>query len=61
MFALGGIIGPILGTAVYAVDPETLWIGCGVAGVVAAGVALAAGRYPTPALRIVEADDASPT
>jgi MFS family permease len=60
MFALGGIIGPILGTVVYAVDPDTLWIGCGVAGVVAAGVALAAGRYPTPPLRIVEAD-ASPT
>ena len=50
MFALGGVIGPVIGTVVYARSPNALWIGCGVAGVISAGLALAAGRYPTPAL-----------
>jgi MFS family permease len=50
MFALGGVIGPVLGTLVYARSPNALWIGCGVAGLISAGLALAAGRYPAPAL-----------
>jgi hypothetical protein len=63
MFALGGVIGPIVGTVVYAKSPLTLWIGCGVAGLVAAGLALAAGRYPAPALpaRLDERVDAPGT
>jgi MFS family permease len=56
MFALGGIIGPVLGTAVYAADPDVLWIGCGVAGFVAAGLALAAGRYPATVVSVAGVD-----
>jgi MFS family permease len=50
MFALGGVIGPVIGTVVYARSPNALWIGCGVAGLFSAGLALAAGKYPAPAL-----------
>ncbi|HET8526233.1 MAG TPA: MFS transporter [Actinomycetota bacterium] len=50
MFALGGVIGPVIGTVVYARSPNALWIGCGVAGLVSGALALAAGRYPAPAL-----------
>ena len=49
MFALGGVIGPVLGTLVYSRSPNALWIGCGVAGLISGGLALAAGRYPAPA------------
>jgi hypothetical protein len=59
MFALGGIIGPVLGTAVYAADPDVLWIGCGVAGFVAAGLALAAGRYPATVVSVAGGDAAA--
>jgi MFS family permease len=52
MFALGAIVGPLLGTAVYALDPEVLWVSCGAAGVVAAGLAVAAGRLPSPVTRV---------
>ena len=57
MFALGAIVGPTIGTTAYAFDPDLLWIGCGVAGVGAAALALAAGRHPAPAVRV----DASKT
>jgi len=50
MFALGGVIGPVLGTLVYSRSPTALWIGCGVAGLISGGLALAAGRHPAPAL-----------
>ena len=49
MFALGGVIGPVLGTIVYSHSPTALWIGCGVAGLISGGLALAAGRHPAPA------------
>ena len=49
MFALGGVIGPVLGTIVYSHSPTALWIGCGVAGLISGALALAAGRYPAPA------------
>ena len=63
MFALGGVIGPIVGTVVYARSPNALWIGCGVAGLISAGLALAAGRHPAPALptRLGEQVDAPGT
>ena len=52
MFALGAVVGPTLGTLTYAYNPDVLWIGCGVAGVLSAGLALAAGRHPAPAREI---------
>jgi hypothetical protein len=41
-------VGPILGTTLYQADPTVLWLGCGVLGIVAALLALAAGRRPAP-------------
>jgi MFS family permease len=52
MFALGAVVGPTLGTLTYELSPDVLWIGCGVAGVLAAGLALAAGRHPAPILKV---------
>ncbi len=52
MFALGAIVGPTIGTVTYAFNPDVLWIGCGVAGVLAAALALAAGRHPAPVVRV---------
>jgi predicted MFS family arabinose efflux permease len=46
MFSLGAVAGPLVGTAVYEVSPDTLWIGCAVAGGLSAALALAAGRHP---------------
>jgi MFS family permease len=48
MFGLAWMLGPVIGTSVYAASPTALWIGCGVLGVLAAGLALAAGRHPAP-------------
>ena len=63
MFALGAVVGPTLGTVTYELSPDVLWIGCGVAGVLAAGLALAAGRHPAPAFpaRLDESVDAPGT
>ena len=55
MFGVAWMLGPVLGTSVYAVSPDALWLGCGVLGVVAAALAVAAGRHPVPAL--LEVDD----
>ena len=52
MFALGAVVGPTIGTLTYQFSPDVLWIGCGVAGVVAAALALAAGRHPAPVLEV---------
>jgi MFS family permease len=49
MFGVAWMLGPVIGTSVYAVSPDALWIGCGVLGAVAAALALAAGRHPVPA------------
>ena len=48
MYATAAIAGPLLGTAIYDVSTTALWIGCGVLGVLSAGMALAAGRRPAP-------------
>ena len=56
MFALGAVVGPTLGSATYAFSPDVLWIGCGVAGLLSAGLALAAGRHPAPAVALRELD-----
>ena len=52
MFALGAVVGPTIGTLTYEFSPDVLWIGCGVAGVLAAALALAAGRHPAPVLGV---------
>ena len=49
MFGVAWMIGPVLGTAVYARSPDVLWIACGVLGIVAATLAVRAGRIPAPA------------
>jgi MFS family permease len=46
MFALGAIVGPLIGTLVYEASPDALWLGCLAAGVASAGLALAASRHP---------------
>jgi MFS family permease len=46
MFSLGAIVGPLAGTLVYEASPDGLWIGCLVAGVASAALALRAGRHP---------------
>lgn len=48
MFGLAAIVGPIAGTAAFHAEPELLWGGCGVVGLIAAALALAAGRRPVP-------------
>jgi MFS family permease len=48
MFGLAWIFGPMLGTITFAANPTVLWAACGVLGVVAATLSLAAGRHPTP-------------
>jgi hypothetical protein len=44
------MLGPVLGTSLYAISPDAVWIGCGIAGVIAATLALAARRLPAPVL-----------
>jgi MFS family permease len=46
MFSLGAIVGPLAGTLAYELSPDALWIGCFVAGLASAALALAAGRHP---------------
>ncbi|MEP6972798.1 MAG: MFS transporter [Actinomycetota bacterium] len=48
MYASAAVMGPIVGTSIYHLSPTALWIGCGLAGFGAAGLALAAGRRPAP-------------
>jgi MFS family permease len=48
MFGMAWIVGPVLGTSLYARSPDALWIACGIAGAVAAALSLAAGRRPVP-------------
>ncbi len=47
MFGLAWIVGPLLGTSLYAVEPDLVWIACGILGVAGAALAIAAGRRPT--------------
>jgi MFS family permease len=48
MFGIAWIVGPIVGTALYAHSPDAVWIGCGLLGVVAALLSLRAGSMPSP-------------
>ena len=49
MYASAAVAGPLIGTWVWHLDPDALWIGCGAAGIAAAALALEAGRRPLPA------------
>jgi MFS family permease len=49
MYGIAWMVGPVLGTSVYAWKPDVLWIGCGMLGAAAACLALASGRRPVPA------------
>ncbi len=55
MFGIAWMLGPVLGTSVYALSPDALWLACGAAGDAAAALALAAGRRPHPAPDRVDA------
>jgi MFS family permease len=46
MFGLAAVVGPIAGTAAFHTDPRLLWGACGIVGLIAAALALAAGRRP---------------
>jgi MFS family permease len=48
MYASAAVLGPLIGTNVYAHSPDALWLGCGAVGAAAALLALAAGRRPAP-------------
>ena len=48
MYGVAWMVGPVLGTSVYARSPDTLWVMCGVLGAGAACLALASGRRPVP-------------
>ncbi|HEX9121819.1 MAG TPA: MFS transporter [Actinomycetota bacterium] len=60
MFGLAWMLGPVVGTSVYAASPDALWLGCGVVGALGAALALAAGRHPAPE-HLVPAVDAAAT
>lgn len=57
MFGVAWMLGPVLGTTVFALSQDALWVACGALGVLAAALALTAGRRPAPvgAARIAEA------
>lgn len=48
MYGLAAIVSPIVGTAVYHVSPDALWLGCGAISVIGAWLALRAGHHPAP-------------
>lgn len=49
MFGVAWMLGPVLGTTVFALSQDALWVACGALGVLAAALALTAGRRPAPA------------
>ncbi len=49
MFGVAWMLGPVLGTTVFALSQDALWVACGALGVLAAALALMAGRHPVPA------------
>lgn len=51
MFGVAWMLGPVLGTSVYAWSPSVLWIACGLVGLGGAALPLAARRHPVPARR----------
>jgi MFS family permease len=60
MYGLAWMVGPIVGTAIYARSEAALWVGCGAAGVLAATLALAAGRRPAPVAHDIAAAPIGP-
>jgi len=50
MFGVAWMLGPIVGTSVFAWDQDAVWLACGALGILAVSLALAAGRHPAPAV-----------
>ncbi|HZD78519.1 MAG TPA: MFS transporter, partial [Actinomycetota bacterium] len=50
MFAVAAIVGPIAGTSAFHADPNAVWMGCAVLGLIAAVLALSVNRRPAPDL-----------
>jgi hypothetical protein len=48
MYGFAAVAGPLLGTSIYHVSPTALWWGCGLVGLMSAGLALRAGHFPKP-------------
>jgi MFS family permease len=46
-FGIALVAGPVLGTALYSVSPDALWVACGLAGLVSAALVLAPVRRPS--------------
>lgn len=57
MFGVAWMLGPVLGTTLYAPSPTALWLACGVLGLVSAALPLAARRHPAPAPAAFDAVD----
>jgi MFS family permease len=47
-FGIALVVGPVLGTLLYSVSPDALWLACGLAGLVAAALVLAPVRRSSP-------------
>lgn len=52
MFGVAWILGPVLGTTVFTWSPAALWLGCGLLGLAATALPLAARRHPAPVERL---------
>ena len=50
MYASAAVVGPLIGTLIYAISSTALWLGCGLVGLASGALALSAGRHPAPAL-----------
>jgi MFS family permease len=59
MFGVAWIVGPLLGTGLYAVRPGLLWLACGVLGGLGALLAAVAGRHPASPLEPASAGTVS--
>jgi MFS family permease len=59
-WSLSFMLGPVLGTLVYSTSPTALWVGCGLLGVCAFLLCLAARRHPAPVPAEAEVVDAAP-
>jgi hypothetical protein len=44
MYAFAAVASPLIGTSVYHLSPNALWLGCGAVGLIAGALALQAGR-----------------
>jgi MFS family permease len=59
MFGVAWIAGPLMGTSLYALDPNVLWLACGAISALGVALALAAGRRPAPSEMVPAAETRS--